>query len=112
MIGCTDQPPEAESKAPESRFIHLELVAGMNRAAVEEQIATLLSTPNSYPLYGNNLEGGTVRYRNDDWVLKVLYGAGTPAPWVKDSKGAMLHRPPIDETVLQFKIERTSPKTH
>jgi hypothetical protein len=52
------------------------------------------------------LTGGVVEYRDGDWVLEVTYKAGAPAPWVETPDGSMQHLPPIDETVLEYKIER------
>ena len=77
----------------------------MNREQVEEKVAVLLGTPNTYSTYGNNLRGGTVRYRDGDWILKVEYEAGAPAPWIIEEDGKAQHYPAVDESVLAFKIE-------
>jgi hypothetical protein len=110
---CTRQPPVEPDKAARpavSRFHSLELEVGMERQKVEEQVASLLSRQNRYSPYGNNLTGGVVEYRDGDWVLEVTYKAGAPAPWVETPDGSMQHLPPIDETVLEYRIERIPDK--
>lgn len=87
----------------------VELKVGMERQKVEDQIADLLSRPKQYSPYGNNLRGGAVQYRDGDWVLHVTYKAGAPAPWIKTSDGKAQHLPPMDETVLEYRIERGPP---
>ena len=78
----------------------------MNREQVEEQVAALLETQSTYSTYGNNLIGGTVRYSDGDWILEVEYKAGAPAPWIIGEDGKAQHYPPVDESVLAFKIEK------
>ena len=100
LCGCAKSQPEA------SRFTNLELKVGMNRKQVEGLVSRLLGEEKPYSPYGNNLRGGTVQYRDGDWVLEVKYKAGAPAPWVKNPDGSMKHYPPIDETVLEYRIEK------
>ena len=97
-------PPET------SRFTTLDLKIGMNREQVEEKVAVLLGTRNTYSTYGNNLRGGTVRYRDGDWILTVDYKAGAPAPWIIGNDGNAQHYPPVDESVLAFEIEKIPTK--
>lgn len=97
-----------EQKIAVSRLHHVELKVGIERQKVEDQVARLLSRTRQYSPYGNNLLGGIVEYRDGDWVLHVTYKAGAPAPWVTISDGVMQHLPPIDETVVEYKIERIS----
>jgi hypothetical protein len=78
----------------------------MNRERVEDQVAALLRKQKSYSPYGNNLAGGTVAYRDGDWILEVVYKAGAPAPWVTLPDGSAQHYPPVDETVLEYKIKK------
>lgn len=109
LVGCSQ--PRVTTNAQEvvqpktSRFHSLELKAGMNREEVENKIATILNEPKTYSPYMNNLQGGVVEYRDEDWVLEVKYKAGMPAPWVVKPDGTMEHYPPTDETVLECKIE-------
>jgi hypothetical protein len=109
------EPAESEAKIREmfekqkiavSRLHQVEVKVGMERQKVEDQIAALLARTTKYSPYGNNLLGGIVEYRDGDWILRVTYKAGAPAPWVKSSDGAMQHLPPMDETVVEYKIER------
>ncbi len=109
------EPAENESKIREmfekqknalSLLHQVELNVGMERQKVEDQVARLLSRTKQYSPYGNNLLGGIVDYRDGDWVLHVTYKAGAPAPWVKTLDGAMQHLPPMDETVVDYKIVR------
>ena len=110
LSGCSKPQVSTESQVavqPErSRFESLELSTGMSRTDVEKQVGILLGQEKLYSPYGNNLRGGTIQYRDGDWVLEVKYKAGAPAPWVKNPDGTMQHYPPIDETVLEYKIER------
>jgi hypothetical protein len=78
----------------------------MARQKVEEEVANLLSRPQQYSPYGNNLNGGLVQYRDGEWVLEVTYKTGAPAPWVENADGSMQHLPPIDEAVLEYTIKR------
>ena len=88
----------------ERGFDTLDLKVGMTRQQVENQ---LRDTPGPHDtLYGNNLTGGVVLYREGDWFLEVVYQAGAPAPSIRRGDSAMVHYPPIDESVLQFKIRR------
>lgn len=95
----------------ESRLHRVELKVGMERQKVEDQVARRLARQSQYSPYGNNLQGGVVQYRDGDWVLRVTYKAGAPAPWVKAPDGTMQHLPPIDETVLEYKLERIPDNT-
>ncbi len=70
----------------------------MNREQVEEKVAALLETQSTYSTYGNNLTGGTVK-------------AGAPAPWIIGEDGKAQHYPPVDESVLAFKIEKNPTKS-
>jgi len=110
LAGCSQ--PQAMTKSQElahpttSRFHSLELKTGMNREDVERQIAVLLGQQETYSPYGNNLSGGTVQYPDGDWILEVTYKTGAPAPWVETADGGAEHLPPIDETVVEYRIER------
>ncbi len=110
LFGCTPRQsttlPEEVVRGEVSRFSGLELKIGMNREQVEEKVAALLGKQKTYSPYGNNLRGGTVRYRDEDWVLEIVYKAGAPAPWIMTKDGKAQHYPPVDESVLEFKIER------
>jgi len=114
LFGCLPQEsttlPEEVVRGEVSRFSGLDLKIGMKREQVEEKVAALLGKQKAYSLYGNNLRGGTVRYRHEDWVLEVIYQAGAPAPWILTKDGKAQHYPPVDETVLEFKIERIPDK--
>ena len=110
LAGCA-QPQVGTIGQPEtSRFHNLDLKAGMNRKDVEKHVSALLGLQQRYSPYGNDLRGGTVQYRDGDWVLEVKYKAGAPAPWVKNPDGSMQHYPPMDETVLEYTIERIAKK--
>ena len=110
LVGCSQPQVTTESqggvKPTTSRFHSLGLKTGMNREDVEKQVSALLGQQQQYSPYGNNLRGGDVQYRDGDWVLKVKYKAGAPAPWAENPDGSMQHYPPMDETVLEYKIER------
>ena len=115
LLGCSDQ---QSAEAPGqvvgseiSRFTTLDLKVGMNREQVEEQVAALLETRSTYSTYGSNLIGGTVRYGDGDWILEVEYKAGAPAPWIIGEDGKAQHHPPVDESVLAFKIEKYPAKS-
>jgi hypothetical protein len=112
LFGCSEERSRNDPKEPQqeatSRFKTLELTVGMNRAKVEDQIAVLLGKQKSYSPYGNNLKGGAVNYRDGDWVLEVIYKSGSPAPQILLPDGSAQDYPPIDETVLEYKIERIS----
>ena len=83
----------------------------MEREEVEEQIDAVLGKPNTYSPYGNNLRGGTVQYRDGIWVLEVVYKAGAPAPWVQNEDGTAQHYPPVDETIMEYKINKIPKNT-
>ena len=110
LAGCS--PPQATPKSQEvvqpetSRFHGLALKTGMNREEVEKLVSALLDQPQNYSPYGNNLRGGAVQYSDGDWILEIKYKAGAPAPWVKNPDGTMQHYPPMDETMIEYKIER------
>ena len=110
FLGCSAHQYTAtpeKPKSPEvSRLHQLDLKVGIERQKVEEQVAGLLSRPNQYSSYGNNLRGGVVLYSDGDWVLEVKYKAGAPAPWIETPDGTMQHLPPMDETVLEYTIKR------
>jgi len=110
LFGCSYQEDttvqEEEVQAEASRFSTLDLKVGMRREQVEEQVAVLLDKQKTYSPYGNNLRGGTVEYRDGAWILRVNYKAGVTAPWVQNSDGTVEHLPPVDETVIEYEIER------
>ena len=87
-------------------FQTIRVAKGMNRQDVEIQVANVLNTRNTYDPYGSNLLGGTVDYQHGNCVLTVTYKAGAPAPNVVASDGHLQGYPPIDETVLDYRIER------
>jgi hypothetical protein len=99
LAGCTKQ-------AETSRFNGLDIKVGMNRDDVERKVAVLLNTQKTYSPYGNNLSGGVVQYRDGQWILEIRYQAGSPAPWIKNADGTAEHNPPVDETVIEYKIEK------
>lgn len=76
----------------------------MSREEIEAMIAASLGMQSTYSPYGNNLQGGTVLYRDGKRVLKITYKAGTPTPWVLNKDGIAQHHPPMDETVLNHEI--------
>jgi hypothetical protein len=86
-----------------SPLLDLNIEKGMTRSEVEEKIAKALNKPDTYSPYGNNLKGGTVKYRDDKWVLEILYKAGVPAPWDAGG-GKTKHLPPVDETVQSHRL--------
>jgi len=92
-----------------SRFETLELKAGMKRAQVEKQVADFLGKRNKYSTGWSNLRGGTVQYRDGDWILEVVYKAGAPAPTVSTPDGGHRTYEPIDETVIRFEIKKQEP---
>ncbi len=110
LLGCAKPraAPEFQELAQPvaSRLYSLELKAGMDRAKVEAQVSALLSRRSQYSPYWNNLVGGTVRYRDGDWILTVVYKAGAPAPTVKTPDGSHKRYPPIDETVVEYEIRK------
>ncbi len=114
LLGCSLQPAamgaEDNGETVGSRLERLALQVGMTREVVEARVARLLGKPSDYSVYGNNLTGGRARYRDGDWVLEVVYKPGAPAPWVEAPDASMQHYPPTDETVLEYRIER-SPAT-
>jgi hypothetical protein len=87
-------------------FQTLRLAKGMNRQDVEVQVAKVLGRSNTYDRYGNDLRGGTVAYQHGNCVLTVTYKAGEPAPTVVTGDGHLQGYPPIDETVLDYRIEK------
>ena len=114
LLGCSVHQRTGKPDAPKpselSRLHAIELEIGMQRQQVEDRVASLLSRPKQYSLYGNNLRGGVVQYRDGDWVLEVKYNAGAPAPWIETTDGAMQHLPPIDETIMEYKLEKNPNK--
>jgi hypothetical protein len=106
LFACSKSQPETKTQSEVSRFHNLELKAGMKREKVEVQVATLLSKPNSYSPYENNLQGGIVKYHDGEWVLEIKYKAGAPAPTIINKEGKAQGYPPIDETIIEFKIEK------
>ena len=102
-LAWSQAPPPLEQNA--CMVCRLELRVGTNRAEVEQMVAALLKTKMAYSPYGNNLRGGIVEYEDGDWLLRVSYKAGAPAPWVAGSNGAQ-HMAPIDETVLSYAVAR------
>jgi len=110
ILGCSQSDPTPEAAVPsqpeKSRFHSLDLKDGMNREEVEKQVAVLLGYQNRYGPYGNNLLGGIVHYRDGDWVLEIKYKAGAPAPRFINKDGENQGLPPIDETILDYTIER------
>lgn len=85
------------SKGQEASLLNqIELNVGMDRQKVEEQVAKVLSRPNQYSPYGNNLTGGIVQYPDGDWVLEVKYKAGSPGPLVKTPDGKVQGYPPVE----------------
>jgi hypothetical protein len=110
VVGCSQPQATTEShgaKLPEtSRFLNIDLKIGMDREKVEKQVAALLQQQNKYSPYGNSLRGGTVHYHDGDWVLEVKYKAGAPAPRFINRDGANQGLPPVDETILDYSIER------
>lgn len=113
--GCSDRRPGRPSvgaRAERCRLCAIELRAGMTREQVERQVAVALGEQPSYSPHGNNLRGGTVRYRDGNWVLSVTFKPGAPAPLFSDEQGHSGHFPPIDETVLEYRIvDETSGQT-
>ena len=110
--GCQHQKASVSSvdgAHNDCRFRTMDLKIGMNREQVEEKVAAILGKQDTYSPYGNNLQGGTVQYRDGNCVLAVTYKAGAPAPWVDDGQGHVVHYPPIDETVFEYKIFRETP---
>ena len=111
VCGCSQLNETTQSQtiaeAEISRFHNLELKVGMNREEVEQQVSDLLEKPSQYSAYGNNLPGGTVQYRDGNWVLEVKYKSGAPAPRLRNSDGENVGLPPIDETVLEYSIHRS-----
>ena len=89
-----------------SRFHSLDLKMGMKRADIEKQVDALLGQPRKYSPYGNSLRGGIVLYHDGGWILEVNYKAGVPAPWFENKDGKMEHYPPVDETLLEYKIKK------
>ncbi len=110
LFGCSDKQIKSKTEdsvqLASSRFDKLELKVGMNRQKVEDQVNTLLDKKTIYSPYGNNLKGGTVRYRDENWVLVVEYKAGAPAPTFVNNDGNRQGYPPIDEKVIAYLIER------
>lgn len=88
----------------------LALPAGMTREAAEHAIAAALGKERSdYSPYGNNLRGGIVQYSDPTGavILEVTYAPGSPAPWVIPPNGGPAeHYPPVDESVISFRILR------
>ena len=93
------------------RLCTLRIEAGMNRSVVEEKVAALVGTRSTYSPYANNLQGGTVSYRDNGWVLQVTYRAGAPAPWVQRQDGTVQHLEPSDETVVKSVLLNPSSAT-
>jgi hypothetical protein len=99
---------DAASQTPQG-FDGLELRAGMTREEAEKAIAISQGKERSeYSPYGNNLQGGTIEYVDPKTaaILEVTYKAGAPAPWVENASGVAEHYPPVDESVLTFRIRR------
>ncbi len=90
-----------------SAFDQIRLPVGLPRAQAETRIAAALGTESTYTPYGN-LSGGTVEYRDAESgaILEVTYAQGAPAPWEVLADGGVVHREPIDETVVSTRIRR------
>jgi hypothetical protein len=94
---------EASSKS-DCRICSVKLMEDMPRAEVEMKVAAALGTMSNYSLYGNNLLGGVVLYRDKAWTLKVIYKPGAPAPWVATESGSAEHLAAVDEAVLSHEL--------
>lgn len=93
--------------APVKRACHIckiALQAGMTRSDVEQKVAASLGQESHYSPYANNLAGGVVAYRDGNWILRVTYQQGSPAPRVINAAGVGEHMLPIDEKVLSFTL--------
>ena len=110
LLGSLAQPTAVWAAGGEGlggcRFDQLQLNVGVSRGEVESEVGDLLGEPSRYSPYGNNLAGGTVRYRDGDCALDLVYKPGAPAPWVRAPDGSTQHYPPVDETLIEYRIER------
>lgn len=102
FASCRSEPVSVESP-----LTKVKLVQGMSRSEVENLVATALSKKSDYSPYGNNLEGGVVKYTDSSMVLEVTFERGAPAPRFLNGNGDSEDRPPIDETVKSFRLFRT-----
>lgn len=82
----------------------VEITVGMTRNDVEAGVAAALGITSTYGVYGNNLRGGHVEYKDGHCMLEVEYSPGAPAPSVSLDAGKVQHLLPEDETVLSFKL--------
>jgi hypothetical protein len=92
------------ASAEDSPLSKIRLEKGMDRTAVEIQVAEALDRSNSYSAYGNNLTGGKVEYTDGKTVLVVEYNPGSPAPTILTRDGKRQSYPPMDETIKSFKF--------
>ncbi len=86
----------ANNKSP---LADLDIQIGMKRSEVENMIDQALNTKNEYSAYGNNLEGGIVKYINGHSTMEIKYKAGAPAPIFVNNQDNEQGLPPIEETV-------------
>lgn len=91
-------------------FSRMPVKIGMPRLELETRIAEVLEKANTYSPYGNNLLGGTVSYRSGNCELRVTFAPGVPAPRVIVASGGTEHLPPIDESVLSYRVVPTPSK--
>jgi hypothetical protein len=97
----------AASGRPACRLANIQIVQGMPRTSVEQQVKDALGLKTSYSPFANNLAGGAVRYEDEGCTLIVTYASGSPAPMVRTVEGRTEHLPPRDEKVLTVQLVRS-----
>lgn len=97
----------AASDRPACRLANIQIVKGMPRLSVEQQVQNALGLKVTYSPFANNLAGGTVNYDDDGCTLIVSYASGAPAPITRTTDGKTEHLPPRDEEVLAVELVRS-----
>jgi hypothetical protein len=89
---------------PACQLCAVDLKEGITRKEAEAKIAEVLGRRSDYSPYSDHFKGGTVLYREGDWLLRVTYSEGMAGPYVINGKGIVEHLAPIDETVLSYEL--------
>jgi len=78
----------------------------MKRSVLESNIAKYIELESNYSSQNPTESSTSATYVIDSINLVVKYQAGLPAPYVMEKNGSITHFPPIEQTVLSWKIEK------